>query len=75
MTQTTLAIHDAQMPTVEFTDFGWFTSLDVVCADTKGGTTRITMYLPKGTTTWQVIQALTAVNGRVASNHSPTMCG
>lgn len=58
---TTLAIHDAQMPTVEFTDFGWFTSLDVVVADKNGNTTRITMYLPEGTTTWQVINALGSV--------------
>lgn len=58
---TQLSIHQAQLPTFEYADYGSFVTLKMEVQDTNSGYSVVCIFLPEGTTLSQVKKALDKV--------------
>lgn len=55
---TQLQVHTDEIPTFEFCDHGYFQVVRMVVKGDKGGTTQITVFLPKGSTKGDIMKSV-----------------
>ena len=55
---TLLQVHTDEIPTFEFCDHGYFQVVRMVVKGDKGGTTQITVFLPKGSTKGDIMKSV-----------------